>query len=135
MKKIIFSFLTFILISSILSTTYDLSSDFNRNGEISKLFSKNLRFLKNNDLSADNCDKRVNPFEPNSFYFFPVFKAKLYKKNDKVEFKSLCFKKNIATLKEISKEKLTIEVESSEKTSFLCQDLYIIHTTNINLLQ
>ena len=59
MKKIIFSFLTFILISSILSTTYDLSSDFNRNGEISKLFSKNLRFLKNNDLSADNCDKRI----------------------------------------------------------------------------
>jgi hypothetical protein len=83
MKKIIFSFLTFILISSILSTTYDLSSDFNRNGEISKLFSKNLRFLKNNDLSADNCDKRVNPFEPNSFYFFPVFKAKLYKKTTK----------------------------------------------------
>jgi 16S rRNA (adenine1518-N6/adenine1519-N6)-dimethyltransferase len=36
------------------------------------------QFLKNNDLSADNCDKRVNPFEPNSFYFFPVFKAKLY---------------------------------------------------------
>ena len=93
MKKIIFSFLTFILISSILSTTYDLSSDFNRNGEISKLFSKNLRFLKNIDLSADNCDKRVNPFEPNSFYFFPVFKAKLYKKNVKVAFKSLCFKK------------------------------------------
>ena len=135
MKKVIFSFLTFLLISSIKSTSYDLSQEITRNGEFSKLFSKNLRFLKTNDLSSDNCDRRVNPFDPNAFYFLPVFKAKLYKKGDKVEFKSLCFKKNTATLKEISLEKLTIELETTEKTSFLCQDTYILHTTNINLIQ
>ena len=135
MKKVIFSFLTFLLISSIKSTSYDLSQEFTRNGEFSKLFSKNLRFLKTNELSTDNCDRRVNPFDPNAFYFLPVFKAKLYKKGDKVEFKSLCFKKNTATLKEISLEKLTIELETTEKTSFLCQDTYILHTTNINLIQ
>ena len=93
MKKIIFSFLTFILISSILSTTYDLSSDFNRNGEISKLFSKNLRFLKNNDLSADNCDKRVNPFHQIHFIFSQSSKQNYTKKTTKSNLNHYVLKK------------------------------------------
>ena len=90
------------------------------------------KFFQNVDENVDMCEKRQNPLEPNYFYFLPVFKAKLYQVGDSVEFTAGCFQKNVATLKELSTDKMVISLETSEPKSVLCQDLYVVHTTSIN---
>ncbi|MCQ2816174.1 MAG: hypothetical protein MJ252_02800 [archaeon] len=84
--------------------------------------------------SNDMCERRINPLEPNYYYFLPMIKAKLYKEGDSFEFKAGCFKKNTATLKEIKGNSMTIIINADEPESLLCHDLYIMHTTNINQL-
>ena len=93
---------------------------------------ENNLFLNGEENSADMCEKRANPLEPNYFYFLPVFKAKLYKVGDSTEFAAGCFKKTVATLTELSLEKMVITLQTSEPASLFCQDLYILHTTSVN---
>ena len=127
-----------ILLISILSKEIDLSNENNRNSDFLKLLSSQTRNLKENieeEVSEDMCAKRLNPFDPNMFYFLPAFKAKLKKEGDEEIFKTGCFNKNVAKLNKISKEELIIELELSEKKSLFCNDILIIHTSNINYLQ
>ena len=131
------SILSFLLIIQIVTSSQkeiDISIE-STSSKFKRLFENNLRtrFLTENEqVSEDMCLRRVNPLDANYFYFFPNIKARLFKEEDKVEFKSGCFNKNILSLKKLSKEKTIIELETSEPKSFLCQDIYIIHTSNIN---
>ena len=132
-NKIIF----ILCLTTILSKEIDLSNQKNRNADFLKLFSQSTRNLKDNsdeEVSEDMCAKRPNPFSPNMFYFIPAFKAKLKKVGDQTTFKAGCFKKNIATLTKFSKEKLVIELDISEKESYFCNDVLLIHTSNLNNL-
>ena len=131
------SILSFLLIIQILTSSQkeiDISIE-STSSKFKRLFENNLRtrlLTENEQVSEDMCLRRVNPLDANYFYFFPNIKARLFKEEDKVEFKSGCFNKNILSLKKLSKEKTIIELETSEPKSFLCQDIYIIHTSNIN---
>ena len=132
-NKIIF----ILFLTNILSKEIDLSNQRNRNDDFLKLFSQSTRNLKDNsdeEVSEDMCAKRPNPFSPNMFYFIPALKAKLKKVGDQSTFKAGCFKKNIATLTKVSKEELVIELDISEKESVFCNDVLIIHTSNLNNL-
>ena len=122
-----------IAFASAKTTTFNLKES--RSSLFSEIFkSKNLRFRGEPTPAPNMCEKRINPLNPNYYYFAPVFKAKLYKVGDSVEFNAGCFKKNIATLKEIDGNKLTISLNSTHATDLFCSDVYIIHTPGINQL-
>ena len=130
----IFAFLFIIPILTSSLTEIDISNE-STSSKFKSLFNNNLRprlLTENEQVSEDMCLRRVNPLDANYFYFFPNIKARLFKESDKVEFKSGCFNKNTLTLKHLSKEKTIIELEASEPKSYFCQDIYIIHTSNIN---
>jgi len=121
-----------ILTSSV--TQIDISEE-STSKAFKNLFKNNLRtrFLsEQKQVSEDMCLRRVNPQDPNYFYFFPNIKARLFKENDSVEFKGGCFEKNILTLKKLSKEETVIELEASKSRTLFCNDIYLIHTSDIN---
>ena len=126
------SFISLLILIS--STQFDLLDSKSRNSDLLNLFSSSNRNLKEETPSPEMCQARPNPLNPDIFYFAPVYKAKLFKENDSNEFVSGCYKKNNATLKKLSKEETIIEIESYEKTYLFCNDIFIIHTSNINKL-
>ena len=118
LNKIISSIIIILSITSIFSISPDLSF-------------ANKAIIENEDL----CLKRPyhNTAEP--FYFFPVLRAKLLQVGDKFSFPSRCYKKNIVSFKEISKDKITLSLQNLEKLDTFCSELFIFHTSNHNFLQ
>ncbi len=84
--------------------------------------------------SEDMCERRINPLNPNYYYWAPVYKAKLFKVGDINDFKTNCFLKSKAEMTEITDERIVITLNLSEKESLLCSDIFIIHTPGINQL-
>ena len=134
LNKYLISFLFIIPILTSSITEFDIASE-STSKSFTKLFESNLRprlLTEKEEASEDMCLRRVNPLDANYYYFFPNIKARLFKEGDNVEFKGGCFNKNHLTLKKLTKEETIIELDSSDKNSFFCQDIYIIHTSNIN---
>ena len=132
--KNLISLLLLIQILSSSVTEIDISSE-STSKSFTKLFESNLRprlLTEKEEVSEDMCLRRINPLDANYYYFFPNIKARVFKEGDSVEFKAGCFRKNNLKLIKLSKEETIIELDSSEKNSFFCQDTYIIHTSNIN---
>ena len=101
----VFCIFIFSIASSKIIEEVDVSDPLSSFAFESK-FKKGFSNLKQdpND-SFDMCERRINPSEPNYFYFFPNFKAKLYKEGDVMTFKAGCFQDNTITLKKLTKEK------------------------------
>jgi hypothetical protein len=127
-------FLFFLLITFSLSKE---NTEIDANGKsafesLLKMTSNLRKSNNNNDYPNDMCLKRLNPSTPNSFYFFPNFKAKLYKNGDSNTFTGYCFKQNKITLKSLNFNKTLLEIESSDPTGYFCADVYVVHTSRIN---
>ena len=84
--------------------------------------------------SFDMCVRRLNPSEPNYYYFFPNFKAKLFKEGDVMTFKANCFLNNTITLVKLTKKETIILLHSEKPKNLFCSDVYDVHTANINHL-
>ena len=84
--------------------------------------------------SFDMCERRINPSEPNYFYFFPNFKAKLFKEGDVMTFKAGCFQNNTVTLTKLTQKETIITLHSEKPKNLFCSDVYDVHTANINHL-
>jgi hypothetical protein len=64
-----------------------------------------------------------------------MFRAKLKEVGEKYSFPSRCFKKNIVSFKEMSKDKIVLFLENYNKTETWCSELFIFHTSNHNFMQ
>ena len=132
MFKNLKGFLALLLLSSTLCGFLERDD---MNSAFESLFKSDSHHnLKTEMGSFDMCEKRVNPSEPNYFYFFPNFKAKLYKVGDVQTFKSGCFKNNTLTLTSLSEEGAVLTLVAKEPVSLFCNDVYVVHTSNINHL-
>ena len=109
-----------------------------------------ILFFQNNFISAsvdlsfskkevveleDLCLRRPYHKTAEPWYFVPMFRAKLKEVGDKYSFPSRCFKKNIVSFKEMSQDKITLTLESLNKTDTWCSELFIFHTSNHNYFQ
>ena len=118
LNKIIFSLIILLYLIQINLSEPDLS------------FAKK-EIIENKDL----CLKRPYHKQAEPFYFIPVLRARLLKRGDKFSFPSRCYKKNIVSFKEISKDKITLSLQNIEKLDTFCAELFIFHTSNHNFLQ
>ena len=118
LNKIIFSIIILLYLIQINLSEPDLS------------FAKK-EIIENKDL----CLKRPYHKQAEPFYFIPVLRARLLKRGDKFSFPSRCYKKNIVSFKEISKDKITLSLQNIEKLDTFCAELFIFHTSNHNFLQ
>ena len=91
----------------------------------------NKEIIENEDL----CLRRPYHKQAEPFYFVPALRAKLLQVGDKFSFPSRCYKKNIVSFKEISKDKITLSLQNIEKLDTFCSELFIFHTSNHNFLQ
>ena len=102
----------------------------------STLSKPDLSFAKKEIIeNKDLCLKRPYHKQAEPFYFIPVLRARLLKRGDKFSFPSRCYKKNIVSFKEISKDKITLSLQNIEKLDTFCAELFIFHTSNHNFLQ
>ena len=111
LNKIIFSIIILLYLIQINLSEPDLS------------FAKK-EIIENKDL----CLKRPYHKQAEPFYFIPVLRARLLKRGDKFSFPSRCYKKNIVSFKEISKDKITLSLQNIEKLDTFCAELFIFHT-------
>ena len=111
-------FIIFLLLNQTFSTTVDLS------------------FGKKDVIELEDlCLKRPYHKTSEPYYFIPILRAKLKEVGEKYSFPSRCFKKNIVSFKEISKDKITLTLENFNKTDTFCSELFIFHTSDHNFLQ
>ena len=111
-------FFIFISINSIISIKVDLS------------------FAKNEPIELEDvCLKRPYRETAEPYYFIPALRAKLKSVGEKYSFPSRCFKKNIVSFKEISKDKITLNLQNFNKTDTFCSELFIFHSSDHNYLQ
>lgn len=110
----------------------DISSNSDRfavlENELYQSEHNHLKFLNEED---SECELRSHASKKDYYYFLPELSANLKKENAKVEFSSLCFKKNSAELVKFTKEETVIEIESSDPKSLFCSDSLWISTSNI----
>ena len=117
-------FSLFILFISIISINKSFSSTIG------------LSFAKREPIeNEDLCLKRPYPTRAEPYYFIPVLRAKLKDVGEKYSFPSRCFKKNIVSFKEMSKNKITLTLQNFNKTDTFCSELFIFHTSDHNFLQ
>ena len=83
----------------------------------------------------DLCLRRPYHKTAEPWYFVPMFRAKLKEVGEKYSFPSRCFKKNIVSFKEMSKDKIVLFLENYNKTETWCSELFIFHTSNHNFMQ
>ena len=114
----IYSLLLILLLQNILSVSVDIS------------------FPKKDPVELEDlCLKRPYHYRAEPWYFTPMFRAKLKTVGERYSFPSRCFKKNIVSFKEISKDKITLTLENFNKTDTWCSELFIFHTSNHNFFQ
>jgi len=119
MKSFFYSLLLiFLSINIIISVEVDLSFGKNEPEEL-----------------EDLCLRRPYHKTAEPYYFFPVLRAKLKDVGEKYAFPSRCFKRNVVTYKEISKDKITLTLQNFNKTETFCSELFIFHTSNHNFFQ
>ena len=118
LNKIISSIIILLCLIPIFSSEPDLSF-------------ANKEIIENEDL----CLRRPYHKQAEPFYFVPALRAKLLQVGDKFSFPSRCYKKNIVSFKEISKDKITLSLQNIEKLDTFCSELFIFHTSNHNFLQ
>ena len=116
--KTIPSLILFLFLIPILCDNVDLSF-------------ANKPIIENEDL----CLKRPYWKTAEPLYFFPVVKAKLLSVGEKYSFQSRCFKKNIVSFKEMTRDKIVLSLQNYEKEDTFCSELFIFHTSNHNFLQ
>ena len=83
----------------------------------------------------DQCLRRPYHKTAEPYYFIPVLRAKLKEIGESFSFPSRCFKKNVISYKEFSKDKITLFFKNFNKTETFCSELFIFHTSNHNYLQ
>jgi len=83
----------------------------------------------------DLCLRRPYHKTAEPWYWVPMFRAKLKQVGEKYSFPSRCFKKNIVSFKEMSKDKIVLFLENYNKTETWCSELFIFHTSNHNFMQ
>ena len=121
MKSLFIGFTQFIIIL-LLSQTLSVNVD--------------LSFGKKDVVELEDfCLNRPYHKTAEPYYFSPVLRAKLKEVGEKYSFPSRCFKKNIVSFKEISKDKITLTLENYNKTDTFCSELFIFHTSDHNFLQ
>jgi hypothetical protein len=122
MKSVKFFFLKYILIILSLNQIISVKVE--------------LSFAKNEPIEMENlCLKRPYYKTAEPYYFIPVIRAKLYKVGEKYSFSSRCFKKNIVSFKEMTKDKITFTLQNFNKTDTFCSELFVFHTSDHNYLQ
>jgi hypothetical protein len=134
----------FILLLSILAitsclnftqrnTNIDLSKD--RNSFIHDI----VKHLNNPSISwfgdEVECRNREKYDGPDFFKFFPSLKAILKSESDSVKFWNGCFASNTFSLAKLSKEETVVKINSSDASSRLCKDSYMISTSNIHHIE
>lgn len=83
----------------------------------------------------DLCLKRPHNGIPEPIYFFPVIRSKLFNIGETHTFSSRCFQENIVELTEMSKDYIALTLNSKNKTSFWCSEVFLFHTSSLNSLQ
>ena len=95
-----------------------------------------LSFSKKEPVELEDlCLRRPYHKTAEPGYFVPVLRAKLKSVGEKYSFQSRCFAKNVVSFKEISKDKIVLSLENSNKIETWCSELFIFHTSNHNFLQ
>ena len=95
-----------------------------------------LSFSKKEPIEIeDACLKRPYMKTDEPYYFIPALRAKLKEVGEIFSFPSRCFKKNVVSFKEISKDKITLNLQNFNKTETFCSELFIFHTSDHNFLQ
>ena len=95
-----------------------------------------LSFSKSAPVELEDlCLKRPYHKTAEPWYFVPMFRAKMKTVGEKYSFSSRCFAKNIVSFKEMTKDKIILSLENSQKTETWCSELFIFHTSNHNFLQ
>lgn len=94
----------------------------------------NLRTNFDYSNSKDQCERRVNPLDPNYFYFLPVVKAKLKQQEETQSFIGRCFKHISVKMTEFTENNITIKFEADDPIGILCNEMMLIHTPAINQL-
>jgi hypothetical protein len=94
----------------------------------------NLRSDNDNQISPDQCEKRINPLDPNYFYFLPVLKAKLKKQGDAIEFVGKCFKRISVKVTRFTQTEMTLLFDAQDAESVFCTEFLLIHTPGMNQL-
>ena len=104
MKSFFYSLLLILLsINIIISVEVDLSFGKNEPKEL-----------------EDLCLRRPYHKTAEPYYFIPALRAKLKDVGEKYAFPSRCFKRNVVTYKEISKDKITLTLQNFNKTETFC---------------
>ena len=95
-----------------------------------------LNFSKKEPVELEDlCLRRPYHKTAEPWYWAPVLRAKLKSVGEKYSFQSRCFAKNVVSFKEISKDKIVLSLENSNKIETWCSELFIFHTSNHNYLQ
>ena len=120
--KISFIYLSLFLLFSFLNQSISVTLD--------------LSFSKKEPVEVeDQCLRRPYHKTAEPYYFIPVLRAKLKEIGESFSFPSRCFKKNVISYKEFSKDKITLFLQNFNKTETFCSELFIFHTSNHNYLQ
>ena len=95
-----------------------------------------LSFSKSEPVELEDlCLKRPYHKTDEPWYWIPMFRAKMKTVGEKYSFSSRCFAKNIVSFKEMSKDKIILSLQNSQKTETWCSELFIFHTSNHNFMQ
>ena len=122
MKSVKFYFLKYVLIILSLNQIISVKVE--------------LSFAKNEPIEMEDlCLKRPYYKTAEPYYFIPVIRARLYEVGEKYSFSSRCFKKNIVSFKEMTKDKITFTLQNFNKTDTFCSELFVFHTSDHNYLQ